>query len=136
MELPIPLPNSDSQPYWNAAREDRLVIQNCNVCGAIQAVPRAMCGRCQSPELSWRDSMGRGRIVSFSEVHRGPTRAFRDHTPFVLALVELEEGWRAMMNVVGNDRMETRIDDQVEIVFEVRGEDGMKLPQAKRRQSK
>ncbi|MGD9862397.1 MAG: Zn-ribbon domain-containing OB-fold protein [Pseudodonghicola sp.] len=132
MDLPIPTPNADSRPYWDAAQQERLVLQHCTACGAVQAVPRSWCGKCQSPDLTWRDSDRRGTVASFSIVHRGPTKAFRDHLPYVLALVDVTEGVRLMLNVIGDDRLETRIGDEVEIVFEPRGPAAFKMPQAKR----
>lgn len=132
MELPIPRPNNDTQPYWDAARDDRLALQHCAACNKVQAVPRSFCGHCQSPDLVWRDSDRQGVIASFSIVQRGPTKAFKDYSPYVLALVDVSEGVRLMLNIVGEDRFEAQIGDPVEIIFETRGNDGFKMPQAKR----
>ncbi|SMO48582.1 hypothetical protein SAMN06265173_103194 [Thalassovita litoralis] len=132
MDLPIPTPNADTRPYWDAAQQGRLVLQHCSACGAVQAVPRSYCGACHSNALIWRESNRRGVIASFSIVHRGPTSAFRDHLPYVLALVDMTEGVRLMLNVIGTDRLDTQIGDPVEIVFEPRGAEGFKMPQAQR----
>ncbi len=132
MDLPIPRPNADTRPYWEAAQQDRLVLQHCADCGARQAIPRSYCGTCHSANLTWRDSSGIGRIASFSVVHRAPTKAFRDHLPYVLALVDMAEGVRLMLNVIGEDRLDTQIGDRVRVVFEPRGADGFKMPQVQR----
>lgn len=132
MDLPIPRPNADSRPYWEAAQQDRLVLQHCAACGAPQAIPRSYCNVCHCADLDWRESSGRGKIASFSVVHRAPIKAFRDHLPYVLALVDMAEGVRLMLNVIGDDRLDTQIGDPVRIVFEPRGADGFKMPQAQR----
>lgn len=132
MTLPLPIPDADSRPYWDAARERRLVLQRCAACGAVQSIPRRFCGACRSAALEWRDSEPRGVVASFSIVHRGPTAAFRDHTPYVLALVDLAGGMRLMLNILGEDRALTAIGDAVEIVFEARGDAGFLMPQARR----
>ena len=132
MALPLPTPNADSRPYWDAAQQGRLVVQHCTACGTVQAVPRGCCGACQSPVLEWRDSALRGTVASFSVVHRGPTAAFRDSTPYVLALIDVAGGVRLMLNIIGPGREETQIGEEVEITFEPRGEAAFQMPQARR----
>lgn len=132
MTLPIPTPNADSRPYWDAAQQGRLAVQHCTACGTVQAVPRGCCGACQSPALEWRDSALRGMVASFSVVHRGPTTAFRDATPYVLALVDIAGGVRLLLNIIGPSREDAQIGEEVEIVFEQRGEAGFRMPQAQR----
>lgn len=70
--------------------------------------------------------------MTFSIVHRAPTPAFKDDVPYVLALVDFEEGFRLMMNVLGANADSTAIGDAVEVTFEARGDDGHKLPQVQR----
>ena len=132
MTLPVPEPNADSHPYWDAAREDRLILQKCTACGTMQAVPRRYCGTCRSDDLGWIQSKRHGTIASLSRVMRGPTAAFHDHVPYVLCLVDLDEGVRLMLNLRGQDLDAADIGDAVEIMFEARGEDGFKIPQARR----
>ena len=74
---------------------------------------------------------GGGRVHSHSIVHRAPSPAFRERVPYVVALVDLEEGPRMMANIVGDDALEVAIGDAVEVLFEERGE-GRKLPQFRR----
>lgn len=133
MPLPIPQPNANSRPYWEAAQTGRLLIQSCTQCGQIQAVPRGLCGHCHGDALEWQESSRKGSIVAVSTVHRAPNADFRDAAPYVLALVELAEGSRLMLNVIGKGRMEAAIGDAVEIVFEPRGDTAFQMPQAKRR---
>lgn len=129
--LPKPIPNADSQPYWDAAREHRLVIRKCNGCGALHFMPRFICPECWSEALEWVESAGKGRVHSFSIIRRAPLAAFADKVPYVTALIELDEGPRMVTNIVGDDALSVAIGDTVTVSFEDRG-DGAMLPQFKR----
>ncbi|MFK7967419.1 MAG: Zn-ribbon domain-containing OB-fold protein [Burkholderiaceae bacterium] len=126
---PIPTPTAETQAYWQAAANGKLMLQTCNQCQTLQSLPRPFCGACQSEALSWHEASGRGTVISYSWVERGPTKAFA--SPYMLALIELEEGVRLMLNIIGDNAEQARIGDAVEIVFEARGDEGFQLPQAK-----
>ncbi len=129
-ERPVPVVNADSKPYWDAARAGRLVLQRCVDCRALRFYPRHVCPRCWSADVEWVEVSGRGRVHSFTVIHRPPSPAFAAHVPYVVALVDLEEGPRMMANIVGDDAFDVRIDDAVTVVFEDRGD--AKLPQFRR----
>lgn len=129
MARPLPRINADTKPYWDAAADSRLVYQHCTSCNHAQFPPRRICAACGSTELEWKQSAGRGKIATFSVVHRAPTEAFRDLTPFVLALVDLDEGFRLMVNVSAPDPSAIQIGGPIRIVFEAMS-DGSQLPQA------
>lgn len=125
---PVPTPNADTKPFWDACGEERLVVQTCRSCGHTQFYPRALCVKCESRDLDWREAEPKGTVHSFTIVHRAPTPAFREDSPYVLALIDLEDGFRMMMNIVNCDPETVSIGMKVGIVFEDR--DGQKLPQA------
>jgi uncharacterized OB-fold protein len=129
--LPLPIANADSLPYWNAARERRLVIRKCLACGALHFMPRYLCPACWSDRLEWVDSRGRGVVHSFTVIRRAPLPAFAARSPYVLALIELDEGPRMVANVLGEDALTVQIGDRVEVIFEDRGSGAM-LPQFRR----
>ena len=124
---PEPFVNADSEAYWAAAKEGRLVLQQCIDCGHLDFMPRHVCPKCWSENRTWIDSTGTGTVHSFSIVHRAPVPAFREDCPYVVALIDLAEGPRMMTNIVGDDALRVAIGDRVEICFEVRGE--AKVPQ-------
>src|SRR5690606_176349 len=130
--LPIPIVNPDSQAYWDGARENRLMIRKCKSCGKTHFMPRYLCPFCWSTELDWIEASGRGAVHSYTVIRRAPVPGFGAKTPYVVALIDLEEGPRMMANMLGPDALETRIGDQVEVCFEARG-DHAKLPQFTRR---
>ena len=126
--LPCPEPNADSRPYWDAARENRLVIRQCMSCGEKHFMPRHLCPHCWSDQLLWIDSRGTGTVHTFSVVRRAPTPDFGQNTPYVIAMIDLDEGPRMFANIVGVDALQVAIGDRVSVNFEDRGE-GFKLPQ-------
>jgi uncharacterized protein len=127
-KLPAPVANADSLPYWNAARERRLLIRKCSACDALHFMPRHLCPACWSDKLEWVQSKGHGVVHSFTVIRRAPAPAFAALVPYVIALIELDEGPRMMANVVGEGALDVRIGARVEVTFEDRG-DGAMLPQ-------
>ena len=117
-EGPLPTPDKDSQAYWDAARRHELVLQQCNECDRFRFYPRSICPFCLSDQFVWRRSDGRGSIYSFTVIHRPPAPSFRSRVPYVLALIDLEEGVRMMSNVVDCDPHAVEIGMAVEVMFE------------------
>lgn len=129
-DLPSPSDTPDAGPYWQAARDEKLVMQHCYGCGTYRFFPSHLCPECGSAEQVWGPCTGRGTIYSLTTVHRAPSPAFRAVVPYVVALVDLEEGPRMMANIVGAERLTASIGDAVEVLFESRGVDA-KVPQFK-----
>ena len=129
--LPQPVPNADSAAYWAAARERRLLIRKCSSCGALHFMPRHLCPVCWSDELEWVQSKGTGSVHTFTVMRRAPLANFAALAPYVVALIELDEGPRMVANVQGSDALSTKIGDRVKVTFEDRG-DGAMLPQFER----
>jgi uncharacterized OB-fold protein len=126
--LPRPAPNADSLAYWTGARDHRLLIRSCNNCGTKHFMPRHFCPKCWSDDLKWIEASGHGSVHSFSVVHRAPTKAFAENAPYVVALIDLDEGPRMFANVVGDGALEVSIGERVSVFYEDRGEGAM-LPQ-------
>jgi len=111
--------------FWEAAAEQRLVRPVCDQCGASFFVPQIACPRCHSQLWSYIDSSGRGTVTTFTVVHRAPTG--RHDAPYVVAVIELDEGWHMMSNIVGCEPEAVQIGQRVEVEFR-RGRDGVVLP--------
>lgn len=129
---PLPKPNAVTAPFWDACAEGRFTFQTCAACGHNQFPPRLSCAACHGDELDWRTASGRGTVYSSTVVHRAPMEAFKADAPYALAIVELEEGVRAMMNVRDVAPEKVVIGLPVEIFFEAAVE-GPPLPQARLR---
>ncbi len=130
--LPVPIVNADSAPYWEGAREGKLLLQRCEVCQALRFFPRYLCTECGSEKTRWVEASGRGTVHSFTIVHRAAFPEFQARTPYAIALIDLAEGPRMMTNVVGEDALNVEIGDAVDVTFEDRGIDGAKIPQFQR----
>lgn len=113
---PLPLPDNVSAPYWAAARDGRLLIQECPQCGNRQWYPRSLCTRCAA-EPEWLECTGRGVVHTYCVIRQMGTAGFRDEVPYVVAMVELDEGPRIMGNVIGVDIAEVYIGLAVEATF-------------------
>jgi uncharacterized OB-fold protein len=95
-------------------------------------MPRYLCPKCWSADLDWVEASGKGVVHSFSIVRRAPMAAFAERVPYVVALIDLEEGPRMMANIIGDSALETSIGDAVHLCFEDRGK-GAKIPQFTRK---
>lgn len=126
--LPRPQPNADSLPYWNGAREGRLLIQQCEDCRATHFMARHLCPTCWSNKLTWVESRGQGTVHSFTIIRRASIATFSPSVPYVVALIELDEGPRMVSNILGDDALDVGIGDRVQVTFQDRGEDA-KVPQ-------
>lgn len=115
---PLPRPTLISKPFWDGLREERLLIQRCRECGSLQHYPRPHCIRCLSLDLEWTQASGRGTVYSYTIVRRAANPAFAEDVPYVLAVIELEEGPHLSGNVVGVPPEEVRIGMPVEAVFD------------------
>lgn len=113
---PLPVPDGDTRPYWDAAKEHRLAVQRCQDCGDTIFYPRSVCPACMSDRIEWINASGRGVIYSYTVIHRAPP-GFGDSVPYVVALIDLVEGVRLMSNVV-NPASDVRIGAPVEVVFD------------------
>jgi len=108
--IPAPQATPETQPFWDAAAEGRLLIKKCTACGQAHHYPRAMCPFCFSEATEWVGASGRGTIYSYSIMRRVPV-------PYAIAYVTLAEGVTMMTNIVDCDLDTIRIGQPVRVVF-------------------
>jgi uncharacterized OB-fold protein len=94
-----PSMTADTQFFWDAVREHRLLIQRCANCGMLRHPPRPMCPNCDSLEWGTIEASGRGNVISFVIPHHPPLPWFPE--PYLVALIDLAEGTRVVSNLVG-----------------------------------
>ena len=126
-EKPLPVIDHDSAPYWEAAREGRLDIPLCGDCGRHHFYPRAICPHCHSDNLKFDTVSGRGEVHTFTIARRPAGPAFADDVPYVVALIELEEGPRMMSRIQTDDPESVRIGARVEVTY-VKAPDEITFP--------
>lgn len=115
---PVPIVQPWAQPFWDAAREHRLVLQHCADCDRPIHYPRVACPHCGSARVGWRPASGRGTVYSYTVVVNNAPSAFLADMPYVVAVIELAEGVRMLSNIVGCDPEDLVCDMPVEVVFE------------------
>jgi len=114
---PLPTATEASRPYWDATAQGRLLVQRCADCHKTQSIPRLFCRHCMSENLQWDDSKGLGTIYTFTINYRAANEHMADKLPYVVAVVELDEGTRMMANIVNIDPQVLRIGDRVRVRF-------------------
>ncbi len=115
---PVPVVQPWARPFWDAAREHKLVLQHCEACDKAIHYPRMVCPHCSSNRLGWRQASGRGTIYSYTIVLNNAPSAFLADMPYVVAVIELDEGVRMLSNIVDGDPNALRCGLPVEVVFE------------------
>ncbi|GAA1164863.1 OB-fold domain-containing protein [Ornithinimicrobium humiphilum] len=121
---PLPEPTVVTRPFWEAAAQRRLLAPRCRACGRWFFPPHLVCPHCREADWEWAQSSGRGELYSFTVVHRAPQPGF--DPPYVLAVVDLEEGFELMTNIVGADPAGLRIGQRVRVTWQEAGD--MVLP--------
>ncbi|WP_218829235.1 Zn-ribbon domain-containing OB-fold protein [Rhodococcus sp. 06-418-5] len=118
-----PSATPETRPYWDAAADGRLSVQRCRACAHVYFYPRDFCPVCSSDLVEWIDCSGRATLYSYVIEHR-PGPGFENDGPYVVAVVQLEEGPRMMTNIVGVEPLPENLplDMEVTVQFEPRGE--------------
>jgi uncharacterized OB-fold protein len=125
---PIPEVTELSAPFWAAGLEGVLRLQRCSACGHIRFPLDFICPRCLSSEYEWAAMSGRGTVQTFIRFQRAYDPSWEGRVPYVVALIELEEGPVLISNVVGDDALNVKVSDPVEVIYEWKSVDAA-LPQ-------
>jgi uncharacterized OB-fold protein len=116
---PLPrLPEPDSAAFWAATTKHELRYQQCRRCRRVVFFVRAICPGCGSDDLELKQSTGAGTIYSRTVVRRDGQPFFRERTPYVYALVDLDEGFRVASEIVTSDVDRVAISDRVQLTWE------------------
>jgi uncharacterized OB-fold protein len=118
MKKPVPAPDADSAALWRGQRDGVLLLQHCGDCGHVQYYQQAICRECGCENLSHRAASGRGKVHSFSVVHRAPGPAFKTDLPYAVLLIDLEEGPRMISTYTGGKPEDVTFDMDVMLVCE------------------
>jgi uncharacterized OB-fold protein len=120
------LPDPDSAPYWEGIASGELRYQRCGACDAAIFYPRSICPACGTPDPEWQVSAGNGVVHACSVIHRAPP-AHKDDVPYVVALVDLAEGFRMMSRIVDCDPAVVAVGQAVRVVYRA-DSDGQPAP--------
>ncbi len=123
MRFDLPQPDLETQPFWDAAKDGRLLIKRCSDCSKFHFYPRPFCPHCWSEAVEWVEASGRATLYTWSVVMRNDLPPFPERVPYVAAVVDLAEGPRMMTNVVDCDHDVLTIGMDLEAVFHPTSED-------------
>jgi uncharacterized OB-fold protein len=112
---PRPGISRDTEFFWKGIEEDELRIQRCNSCARLHHPPVVRCPDCGGYEFGHQVASGKGRVYSFVEPCHPRLPSF--DTPYLVGLIELEEGTRLISNIVDIDPAAVEIDMPVELVI-------------------
>lgn len=120
---PEPVADDVSAFYWEGAAQGELRVQSCNACGNAQFPPNVICERCQSFDLAYRVSAGRGTLYAKTVLHQAFHPAFTEDVPLTLCLVDLDDapGVRLLTNLVDVDPDQVETGAALEVRFVARG---------------
>lgn len=128
----VPRPTPETQAYWDRLQQQSFMLQRCNVCQRAYFYPRPFCPQldCHSRDVTRFQASGKGAIYSFV-INTRPMPGFEDEVPYIIAVIELDEGPRLMTNLIdvpGDDvppskAAAIRVGASVEVVYEQVTED-------------
>lgn len=96
-----------TEGFWSAVDRRELVRPVCGDCGRNFFTPQIACPACLSENWAYEPSDGRGRVYSATVVHKPPSPGFA--VPFRLGIVDLDEGWSMLAELVGNAAIGTPV---------------------------
>jgi uncharacterized OB-fold protein len=109
-KLPASATSPETEEYWAAAKDGKLLVKKCTSCGKAHHYPRSLCPYCFSDKTEWTTASGNGVLYSYSVMRRAPV-------PYALAYVTLAEGTTMMTNMVDCDFDKLKIGQAVKVVF-------------------
>jgi uncharacterized OB-fold protein len=124
--MPLPQPDLDTQPFWDGCQREKFLVPRCRACDKARWPPGPSCPDCQSTETAWTESTSRGSVYSWIVATHPVDPVLVDQVPYVVALIELEEGVRVVGNIEGCRPEEVVAGMEVELFFE--DVEGMLLP--------
>lgn len=115
---PLPLITELSKRFYDGCREGKLQYQQCKECKEVVFFPKAHCSNCMSSDLDWKTSSGRGKIYSFTVTYDAAPPEFMPYVPFVLAIVNMDEGFSILSNIEECDFEDLQCDMPVVVKFD------------------
>ena len=114
---PAPIDGGFGEGFWEGVRAGELRVQQCDACGLLRHYPQPLCPECHDGRFHWERLSGRGTIYSYCVSHRAFHPAWKDHVPYVIATIELDEGVRMVCDLLGVDPASVQIDARVRAEF-------------------
>ena len=114
---PTPAVQPWTEEFWRATKKNQLLIQECQACNSLIFYPRKYCPQCWSPNLGWRTASGNAKVYTFAVMRDMVEPKFAPDLPYMLAIVDLQEGVRMMTQIVECAPEAVEIGMDVEVTF-------------------
>ncbi len=128
MGKPLPIPDEETSPYWEAAKQHQFALQQCERCTRILFPPKPCCPDCLDSDIIWVELSGNGIVYSFCVMHLDLIKGYEP--PYVIAQVQIAEQHDLLVtaNIVDCPIENVHIGMSVGVTFEDRTEE-LSLPQ-------
>ncbi|MBU1171524.1 MAG: enoyl-CoA hydratase/isomerase family protein [Proteobacteria bacterium] len=117
-QKPIPAIQPWTREFWNATKQGKLLIQKCQDCHSMIFFPKKVCPECWSDNLCWQEASGKAQVYTYTTQMDMVEPKFRADLPYVIAMVDLEEGIRMTTRIVNCNPEDVTIGMNVHVVFE------------------
>jgi uncharacterized OB-fold protein len=114
-------------PLWDGTERKELLLQRCSACAVFRHPPSPICQSCLSAAHEWVAASGRGTVYTYAVVRQALGRGWEDKLPYVVAVIELDEGPRFLTNLVDVEPEAVQIGMPVEVTYVERA-DAATLP--------
>jgi uncharacterized OB-fold protein len=94
---PLPVPTPETKHFWDGTARGELWLQRCRACSSTYFPPQPFCPSCSSDDIELVRASGQGFLYSYVITHRA---APGFEAPYVIGVVELDEGPRLLTNIV------------------------------------
>jgi hypothetical protein len=119
---PIPTPDDETAPYWEAAREHILKFQRYTHCGHFAHPPVAFCLSCHNvtdPSFEFAPVKTTGKVLNWTVVKDAMVAGFENDEPWIWAMVALDEqpGLTLVATIEERGSEKLELDAPVNVVF-------------------
>jgi uncharacterized OB-fold protein len=121
----MPAPNADTAPFWDGCKQGVFLLQRCSVCSTFRHPPSPICPECLSAQHEWLQAAGPGTVYTFVIVREALRRGWEELVPYVVAVIDLDEGPKFVTNVVNIEPDLVTIGMRGKIVFPPLGDSSM-----------
>lgn len=118
LRFDLPTIETETRPFWEAAKAGRLMIGRCTACGKAHYYPRPFCPHCWSQDVELIEASGRAILYTYSTVFVNDLPPFNERVPYVAAVVDLEEGVRVSTNIVECAPDDLQIGMRLQVAFQ------------------
>jgi len=113
------------EPFWESAQAGELRMQCCSACSTYRYPPGACCPNCLSIQAEWKAISGKGKVLSWTTIHRQYLEAYP--APYSVVVVQLDEGPILITHFDNEDVGKLKLDTELTLSYATHP-DGYRLP--------